>query len=292
MQRLMPQLRRLIARLTARLARPTARLRGWWDRSPLAARAGVLVAGGALIGVLAGVVALATPFASGERGAGSEGPPPVVVRTVTATPTPTPTPTPTATPTPAATETPEPTPTEPPTVRTIAELTAGYGDPPGTDLGRFRIPALGVDAPMGTRVVSEDGVMPNPSGPADVSWYNFDGWDGLGGTPGGGDNAVFSGHVDYAANVPYAGVFFRGHGVFFSLDVLLPGDVIEIDYNGETLRYEVQWRQQVNAANSNWSEILSANVGPDSITLITCGGDFNYTDRSYEDRVVVRAVRI
>lgn len=109
---------------------------------------------------------------------------------------------------------------------------------------------------------------------------------------GGGGNAVFSGHVDYADAVSWAGVDFRGRGVFFSLALLSPGDVIEVEVGGERLRYTVQWQKQVDASDTGaWAEILSAQVEQDSITIITCGGQFNTATRSYLDRTVVRAVR-
>ena len=262
----------------------------WWSGQGLPTRVGALAAGGVLIGIVAGAVLLLT-----APGGGDSEPAPVVVlstatRTATATATPARTPSP---PTPAPTETPTPTPTaEPPaTVKTLQELAEKHGDPPDSTLGRFRIPSLGVDAPLGTRFVGGNGVMPSPTGPADVVWYDLSEWTGLGGTPGGGSNAVFSGHVDYAAYVAYAGVQFRGRGVFFHLGLLSPGDVIEVDVNGATLTYAVEWRRQVSASDADWAEIYSAGVERDSITLITCGGDFDFTTREYADRVVVRAVR-
>ena len=156
----------------------------------------------------------------------------------------------------------------------------------------MRVPALGIDAPMGVRLVGGDGQMPNPAGPSDVIWYDFSGWDGIGGAIGGGGNAVFSGHVDYAARVAYADVDYRGHGVFFSLSLLSPGDVIEVESAGQTIRYAVSWRQTVDAAETDWGEMLSADVAVDSITLITCGGEFDFESSSYVDRVVIRAERI
>ena len=251
-------------------------------------RAAVLAAAGATLGGVVGAVLLL-----GGGGGSDDAPASVVVRTATPTPTSTatpvatPSPTPTATPTP----TPEPTPEGPPTVLSVEALTAEFGDPPDATLGRFRIPTLGIDAPLGTRFVGDDGQMPNPTGPGDVVWYDFGDWEGFGGSPGGGQNAIYSAHVDYAAYVAYAGVDFRGRGSFFHLDLLSPGDTIEVDVNGETLTYSVQWRQVVSAENGNWAEILSAAVDTDSITLITCGGDFNFATRSYLDRTVVRAVR-
>lgn len=246
------------------------------------------------VGVTLGAVVAAVLLAGG--GGTDPARPVVVVRTPSPSPTSTPSATPAATrtatpsPTPTPTETPEPTPE--PVVGSIDELHAEFGEPPSATLGRMRVPALGIDAPLGQRSVGGDGQMPNPTGPSDAVWYDFAGWDGFGGSIGGGRNAIFSGHVDYAAHVAYAGVDFRGRGVFFSLGLLSPGDVIEVDSGGETVRYAVAWRKQVGAAASDWAEILSSDVPVDSITLITCGGEFNFAERSYLDRIVVRAERI
>ena len=111
--------------------------------------------------------------------------------------------------------------------------------------------------------------MPNPSGPDDVVWYDFTEWEGLGGSPGRGGNAVFSGHVDYNLKVPWADAHYRGGGVFFDLDALAPGDVIEVETGGSVYRYAVVWRRQVPAegADQAWSEILGADVAVDSVTL-------------------------
>ena len=182
--------------------------------------------------------------------------------------------------------------TGPPTVGTLGELTELYGAPPDATLGRFRIPVLGVDAPLGQRFVSGS-TMPTPTGPGDVVWYDLSQWDGLGGVPGAGANAIFSGHVDYFAPVAWADAIYRGRGVFFDLGVLSPGDIIEVELGGNVFRYAVQWRQQVAAGpEGNWASILTSDVPVDALTLITCGGDFDLSQRSYQDRVVVRAHRV
>ena len=177
-------------------------------------------------------------------------------------------------------------------VRDLGGFVEEFGDPAGGDFARLRIPGLGVDAPVGVRSVGGDGIMPLPAGPADTVWYDMSAWGSLGGSPGGGQNAIFSGHVDYADAVPYADVNYSGVGIFINLDQMSPGDIIEIDYLGETLRYAVDWRQEVDAASGNWSEIFSGNVERDSITLVTCSGTFDITSRSYLQRTVVRAVRV
>jgi len=178
-------------------------------------------------------------------------------------------------------------------VASIVALSEEYGEPAEATFGRLRVPVLGVDAPLSMQNVGSDGAMPNPLGPSDVVWYDFASWEGYGGAIGDGANAILSGHVDYAGFVAWAGVEFRGPGVFFSLDLLSPGDIVEVEVNGELLQYAVQWQRQVEATDSAaWTELLSANVEVDSLTIITCGGQFNSAARAYLDRVVVRAVRV
>jgi LPXTG-site transpeptidase (sortase) family protein len=175
-------------------------------------------------------------------------------------------------------------------VNSIEELHEVYGEPPDATLGRMRIPALGVDAPLGVRYVATDGVMLNPSGPGDVAYYDFSGWEGLGGYPTTGGNAVFAGHVDQAEHLDYAGVDYVGPGVFIALSQLSGGELIEIDLGNGPATYIVEWIREVRVAD-DWLSILSANVEVDSITLITCGGDFNTAEAAYTHRTVVRAVR-
>jgi LPXTG-site transpeptidase (sortase) family protein len=157
----------------------------------------------------------------------------------------------------------------------------------------MKIPVIGVDAPVGRFAVGNDGVMPAPADPVEVAWYDLSAFSGLGGLPGGGGNAIFAGHVDEFAHIPYAAhSLFRGKAVFGSLALLSPGDVIEIDYQGRTLRYAVASKQQVHANGADWRSILSSHVAVDTITLYTCTGDFNWSTREYSDRLVIRAERI
>jgi LPXTG-site transpeptidase (sortase) family protein len=178
-----------------------------------------------------------------------------------------------------------------PTIKDLNELRATYGDPADATYGRIRIPSIGVDAPIGSRVVGTDGEMPDPTGPSDVVWYDFQNMAGFGGVPGTGHNAIFAGHVDRAAYLDYAGVNYIGAGIFYSLSDLDPGDLIELDIGGETLYYIVAWRQNVSASDTQWADYLSSDVGIDSITLITCGGQFDAETHGYTKRTLVRATR-
>ena len=174
----------------------------------------------------------------------------------------------------------------------LDELRRLYGEAPDATLGRLRIPLLGVDAPLGQRYVDQQ--MPNPTGPGDVVWYDFSEWDGLGGVPGGGGNAVFSGHVDYNAAIPWAQTTYQGEGVFWDLNLLSPGDVIE----GRGRRQRAALRRDVDALGPpptartpSGVTILTGDVSTDSITLITCGGEFDPANKGYLDRFIVRAER-
>lgn len=175
-------------------------------------------------------------------------------------------------------------------VTSIEELHAAYGEPPDANFGRMLIPALGVDAPLGTRYVGTDGTMAEPTGPDDVVYYDFSGWDSYGGFPTAGGNAVFAGHVDRAAYLEYAGVNYIGPGVFYSLSSLGGGEEIVIDLGTGPVTYIVEWIREVHRG-ADWQEILGSSVEVDSITLITCGGEFNHVEQSYTHRTVVRAVR-
>ncbi len=242
-----------------------------------------------LLGLLGAALVAALLAACG--GGGDD----IVVSTETPTPTTEATASPTRTPTRTPTPSPTPTASEEPRgeiVQSLRDLISAHGYPEDANYATLRIPTLGVDAQVSSRYVGRDGVMPNPVGPAHVVWYDMSAWPGMGGAPGGGGNAIFSGHVDYAANVGYAGVYYRGQGVFSQLRLLSEGDIIEVDYNGQTLRYAVTWRQQLGAEDTNWGSIWSNDVPVDAITIYTCGGEFDFNSLQYADRVVVRAERI
>ena len=310
--------------ITDNMRRAIGQLTDWWARQSLTARwSAVAVVFGIVLGVviafaLAGggeegpavvvtpvspsttptpavAVSTATPTPTAATPTSAETATPTRTAPPTATaatPTTTATPTATRTATPTETATPDPAATATPDVPiyfSLPALHAAHGEAPDATLGRIRIPVIGVDAAVGQRFVSGD-KMQNPTGPGDVVWYDLSLWDGLGGAPGAGGNAVFSGHVDYVAPVPWADARYHGEGVFRHLDLLAPGDVIEIEVGGVTLRYSVVWQRHV-AADSSTGQILSADVEVDSITLITCGGEFNITTRNYTERVIIRAER-
>ncbi|MBM4415575.1 MAG: class F sortase, partial [Chloroflexi bacterium] len=178
-----------------------------------------------------------------------------------------------------------------PLVRSLTELRERYGDPRDANYGRLRIPALGIDAPIGRRLVPPDGTLAEPIGPSDVTLYDFAGWPGYGGMPGAGGNAIIAGHVDRDAFLQYAGVRYLGPGIFYQLAQIGEGDTIEVAAGGRTYRYHVIWVRETNAKLENWAAIMSSDVVPEAITLITCGGAFDDASGEYTHRTIVRALR-
>ncbi len=138
------------------------------------------------------------------------------------------------------------------------------------------IQKIGVNATIET-IEIVDGVMQDPTGPWVVSWYKETARLGETG------NIVMAGHLDY---------WDVGPAVFYNIAQLTEGDRIEITgEDGQTYVYEVDWVRNYDNANAPIQEI----VGPtdnESLTLITCGGPFDYVNGVYLQRTVVRAHRV
>jgi sortase (surface protein transpeptidase) len=141
----------------------------------------------------------------------------------------------------------------------------------------LQVDSVGVDAPIELGNVT-DGVMQDPSGPWVVSWYEPLGKVGEGG------NVVMAGHVDYW-NV--------GPAVFWDVRDLPEGDVIRVvGEDGKNYEYAVQWTQSY-MADQLTPEVIQGEIvgdtGEETLTLITCGGEFNPDTGEYNQRWVVRA---
>jgi hypothetical protein len=157
-----------------------------------------------------------------------------------------------------------------------------------SDGDRFQIPRFNVDAPITYRAVGTDGIMPNPEGPDDVAYYDFSAWPGKGGRPGDG-NPIFAGHVD-------SGHQYCDHGtvpppctaVLWDLNNLAVGDEIHVIVDGTLYKYSVTSNEPVNAVSGPWDQIVSSTSDP-TLTIITCGGDFNRATGEYDKRQVVKA---
>jgi sortase (surface protein transpeptidase) len=149
--------------------------------------------------------------------------------------------------------------------------------PEGVAPIELQIDSVGVDAPIELGDVV-DGAMQDPSGPWVVSWYEPLGKIGEGG------NVVLAGHVDYW-NV--------GPAVFWDVRYLPEGDIIRIvGEDGKNYEYAVQWTQPYMAEELTPEVIqndIVGDTGEETLTLITCGGEFNPDTGEYNERWVVRA---
>ncbi len=143
----------------------------------------------------------------------------------------------------------------------------------------IRIDKAQVDAEVET-VEIVDGVMQNPTGPWVVSWYRETA------KPGENGNTVMAGHVDY---------WDVGPAVFYNLKDLSQGDEIQvIGEDGSVYTYAVDWMETYIVADLT-AEDIDEIVGPTdapALTLITCGGEFDYDTGEYLSRMVVRATRV
>jgi hypothetical protein len=140
-----------------------------------------------------------------------------------------------------------------------------------------RIPTIGVDArtvPVGLEL---DGSMEIPSDVATIGWYEPG--IGVGVTPGEPGTAVLAGHVDSRT---------QGAGAFYFLRDLAVGDVIEIEHADDVSRWIITSVRQYAKDELPIPEIF-IRTGSPRLALITCGGPFDWTERSYTDNLVVYA---
>lgn len=144
----------------------------------------------------------------------------------------------------------------------------------------LHIEVIALDADIEQQQI-EDGVMQNPSGPFVVAWYKETGRLGE-----EKNNVVLAGHLDY---------WDVGPAVFYDLGKLEEGNKVQVTgKSGAVFVYRVDWVKDYKIADLDTAAIQDI-IGPtpnESVTLITCGGTFDYNTGEYETRVVVRGTRI
>lgn len=137
------------------------------------------------------------------------------------------------------------------------------------------ISAIDVEAPIDPYGVDPDSeLMDVPDNVTDVAWYEH------GPSPGEPGSAVLAAHVDLRG---------QGPGVFFDIDDLEPGDLIEVRFDdGSRQDFEVTATATYPKSELPLDVIFSRS-GPATLTLITCGGVFDPDASSYDSNVVVYA---
>jgi sortase (surface protein transpeptidase) len=142
---------------------------------------------------------------------------------------------------------------------------------------RILIPSLNVDAqidPVGYDDRKDRMEVPRSASVA--GWYEY------GPSPGDSGSSVISAHVDWGGK----------KGVFFDLRKLEPYSLIVVEYEDGTQRsFAAVIKETYDKQDLPVNELF-APTGDPVLTLITCGGAFNPSLRSYEDNVVVQALEI
>ena len=129
--------------------------------------------------------------------------------------------------------------------------------------------------PMG---VNSKGELDTPMNIFDVGWYESSGLPGTGGT------MVIDGHN----GGPHV------HGVFKNLPDLVNGDIIQVERgDGAIFKYQVVENKTVPLSESDRYMVTasrSPEVGKESVTLITCTGEWSQQQGTYLSRQFTRAV--
>ena len=128
--------------------------------------------------------------------------------------------------------------------------------------------------------VKTNGELGTPSNIFDVGWYESSGKPGAGGT------LVIDGHN----GGPHV------HGVFKDLPSLVNGDIIVIERgDGEVFKYRVVENVTVPLADSDMymvTAMRTPETGKESVTLISCTGEWSQQQRTYLSRQFTRAVLV
>jgi LPXTG-site transpeptidase (sortase) family protein len=128
--------------------------------------------------------------------------------------------------------------------------------------------------------VNTSGELDTPRNIFDVGWYDGSGKPGQGGT------MVIDGHN----GGPHV------HGVFKDLPNLAIGEIITIERgDGVKYNYRVVENEQISLDESNKymaTAMKSPENGKESVTLITCSGDWSDERKTYLSRQFVRAVLV
>ncbi len=172
-------------------------------------------------------------------------------------------------PVPPLTTAPSPDATPGPTADTPPVQSSVYGPPPPAPVA-LRIPAIGVAQSLSTLGLNPDRTVQVPTD------FQQPGWFGLGPAPGQDGSAVILGHVDS----------YQGPAVFFRLATLKPGDQIEVTRADKTVAHFAVTSMATYPKNEFPAQQVYGSHGYSALQLVTCGGKFDTTTRSYLSNVV------
>ena len=140
---------------------------------------------------------------------------------------------------------------------------------------RLTIPKINVDTGIQHMGLTVSGNLQAPNNNTDVGWYQY------GARPGNQGSAVIDGHLGLGTI----------KAVFSKLSMLQKGDAIMVvDAQGNTSSFVVRTTKLYNQ-DTQVAEVFSSKTGS-HLNLITCNGDWEPGQRTYNQRLVVFADKI
>jgi sortase (surface protein transpeptidase) len=138
---------------------------------------------------------------------------------------------------------------------------------------RLVIPTIGVDAPIEPVGLDAQNAVAAPRSLDTVGWFS------RGSAPGEPGDAVIDGHY----GLPLTPAVFR------NLDKLRPGDTLQVIWpDGRRLQFRIETAVFL-AANLAAPPDVFSRSGPARLSLITCGGQWEQSQRTYNERLIVTA---
>jgi LPXTG-site transpeptidase (sortase) family protein len=136
---------------------------------------------------------------------------------------------------------------------------------------KFKTKTLSVEA-VG---VEDGGFLGVPS-----SWHTA-GWYAEGAKPGEEGNVILDGHYDTNTGAP---------GAFWELKAVQIGDTVVLtDKLGRDFYYQVTSKSFISITDPDRAQVFAS--GKEKVlTLITCGGMWDYASGTYNKRLVITAV--
>jgi hypothetical protein len=158
----------------------------------------------------------------------------------------------------------------------VGEAVSVIPEPPVVDVAPLSISIEGIKleaAPVVPVGVDEAGEFEVP-GAFEVGWYQ------LGSAPGQPGSTVLAAHVNWRGD----------NGRFLRLGEVEPDALVEVGLaDGTSRRYRVVERAIYDKLTLPYDRIWTQS-GPETLVLITCGGEFNRKIHRYKQNIVVYAV--
>lgn len=143
---------------------------------------------------------------------------------------------------------------------------------------RVEVPDLGIDVSVQPVGLDDQGRMGLYDDPAIAAWYQ---WGPAPASASG--STVIAAHVDSLEYdlLPFARL----------KDAVAGTQVFVTDAAGTRHRYAVQVSQVIDKADVDWRAAFDRSGAP-RLTLVTCGGEFDYENRRYLSNLVLTATPI